>query len=275
MESAKIFFGSNIRFLRERRKLTQEDFAKKLGFTRVKLSALESGRTENPTAQDLIKFADFFSLSIDTIFRVDLSTISELSLRELEAGNDSYMKGTNLRVLSISTDRTNKENVEYVPVKAKAGYRAGYADPDFIASLPKFSFPQLPSSGTFRMFPTSGDSMLPIPEGAEIVCRFVEDWTSLKPETLCILILNAEQDFVFKSLTMRPETKTLLLESLNKSYKPYEVNIADVLEIWMFHSYYSRQIPERAGDVQHISTTMNVVLDRLRVIEEKIQAPPC
>jgi hypothetical protein len=198
------------------------------------LSALEAGRTENPTAQALVRFADFFGMSIDTLFRVDLSKISELSLRELEAGHDVYMKGTSLRVLSISTDNGNRKNVEYVPVKAKAGYRAGYADPDFIASLPKFSMPHLPSSGTFRMFPTTGDSMVPIPEGAEIVCRFVDDWTSLKPATLCILILNAEQDFVFKSVTVNSDDRTLWLESLNSSYEPYEVGAGDVLEIWMF-----------------------------------------
>lgn len=58
-DKRKDFFGSNIRFFRERRKLTQEDFAEQLGFTRVKLAAIEARRTENPTAMDLIKFSNF------------------------------------------------------------------------------------------------------------------------------------------------------------------------------------------------------------------------
>ncbi len=270
MTSAKIFFGSNIRFLRERRKLTQEDFAEQLGFTRVKLAAIEAGRTENPAAMDLIKFSDFFGLSIDNLFRLDLRGVGELPLRELEAGNDLYIKGTNLRVLAISTDKANKENVEYVPVKAKAGYRSGYANPEFIASLPKYSVPGLPQTGTFRMFPTTGDSMLPVPEGADVVCRYVEDWTALKPGTLCIVILDGEQDFVFKKVTVLPEGKKMLLESLNRAYEPYEVSARDMLEIWKFHSYFSKDVPERVSEVQHIAQTMDTILKQLREIQQKM-----
>lgn len=271
MTSTRLFFGSNIRFLRERRRLTQEDFAEQLGFTRVKLAAIEAGRTENPSAVDLIKFSDFFGLSIDNLFRIDLRGVGELALRELEAGNQLYMKGTNLRVLAISTDKANKENVEYVPVKAKAGYRSGYANPEFIASLPKFSVPGLPQTGTFRMFPTMGDSMLPVPEGADVICRYVEDWTALKPGTLCIVILDGEQDFVFKKVTVLPEGNRMLLESLNRAYEPYEVSAGDVLEIWKFHSYFSKDVPERVSEVQHISTAVNEILQRLKVIEQKIE----
>jgi transcriptional regulator with XRE-family HTH domain len=270
MTSAKHFFGRNVRFLRERRKLTQEDLSQRLGITRVKLSAIEAGRTENPASSDLIQFSDFFRISIDTFFRVDLSKLSELKIRELEAGNDVYMTGGSLRVLTVSVDKTNKENIEYVPIKAKAGYRSGYSDPDYIATLPKFSLPTLPQSGTFRMFPTSGDSMLPLPEGADVICEFVEDWTRIKPGTLCILILKGEQDFVFKSVTIEQETKTFRLESLNKAYQPYQVAAYDILEVWKYHSYQSRDVPEPLSDIQHISKSITSILSRLETIEDKI-----
>lgn len=51
--------------------------------------------------------------------------------------------------------------------------------------------------GTYRMFPTTGDSMLPIPEGSDVVARYVQDWKTLKPDRHCIVILKGEQDFVF------------------------------------------------------------------------------
>jgi transcriptional regulator with XRE-family HTH domain len=244
MTSAKLFFGDNLRFLRDRKRLTQDELAQKLGITRVKLAALEHGKTGNPSAVDLINFSDFFKISIDTLFRIDLSKLSELKIRDLEAGNDVYMTGSNLRVLAISVDRSEKENVEYVPIKAKAGYRSGFSDPEFIATLPKFSLPTLPQDGTFRMFPTTGDSMLPVPEDADVICQFVEDWSTIKPGTLCILVLKGEQDFVFKSVTVKIETKTVVLESLNKNYQPYEVSVGQILEIWKYYSYQSRSIPE-------------------------------
>src|SRR5690606_30690262 len=91
----------------------------------------------------------------------------------------------------------------------------------------------LPADGTYRMFPTVGDSMLPIPEGSDVVARYVQDWKSLKPDTLCIVILKNEQDFVFKQVSMQKEG-TLLLRSLNGNYRPYTVHVDEVLEIWQY-----------------------------------------
>ncbi|MGN7888412.1 hypothetical protein [Dyadobacter sp. 22481] len=104
-----------------------------------------------------------------------------------------------------------------------------------------------------------------------MICRYVEDWTALKAGTLCIVILDGEQDFVFKKVTVLPEGNKMLLESLNRAYKPYEVSAGDVLEIWKFHSYFSKDVPERVSEVQHISNAVTEILQRLKVIEEKIE----
>jgi transcriptional regulator with XRE-family HTH domain len=250
MKATKVFFPTNIRFLRERKQITQEDCAQKLGISRIKLAALESGRTGNPTAIDLINFSEFFRISIDSLFKVDLTRLSELKLKELEAGNDVYLTGSNLRVLAITVDKDNKENMEYVPIKAKAGYCAGHNDPEFLAALPRFSLPNLPKGGTYRMFPTKGDSMLPIPEGSDIICSFIQDWQSIKDHTLCVVILKNEQDFVFKQVSLRE--RELLLQSLNPAYEPYTVPFSEVLELWAFHSYQSKEIPETTGDLQTV-----------------------
>jgi len=132
--------------------------------------------------------------------------------------------------------------MEYVPVKAKVGYMAGYNDPEFIAALPKVNLPNLPTGKSYRMFPIVGDSMLPIPEGSDVIASFVEDWTGIKPKTACIVILNGTNDFVFKLVTVQGD-KTLLLESLNKAYQPYAVEVNEVLEIWQFHSYHTKELP--------------------------------
>ncbi|HVI49277.1 MAG TPA: LexA family transcriptional regulator [Chitinophaga sp.] len=266
MKPAKIFFHSNIRFLRERKQLSQEEVARLIGITRIKLQALESGRTANPSAVDFIKFSEYFKISIDALLKVDLARLGEMKLRELEAGNDVYMMGGKLRVLAITVDRDNKENVEYVPVKAKAGYVRGYNDPEFIAGLPKFNMPNLPKQGTFRMFPITGDSMLPVPDGSDVLAKFVEDWKALKPGTPCIVILNGINDFVFKLVTVS-EDRTVLLESLNSSYKPYTVEVSDVLEIWQFYGYHSKQMPKATTDMQQLSENIGQILEEVRALK--------
>ena len=250
--SQKIFFNTNLKFLRERRKISQEQLAQTLGITRAKLAALELGNIKAPPPEDYLNIATYFKMSIDTLFKIDLSKIGELKIRELEAGNDVYMKGGNLRILAISVDKSNKEQVEYVPVKAQAGYATGYHDPEFIGALPKYSLPNLPQQGTFRIFPTVGDSMLPIPEGSDVVARYIADWTSLKPDTLCIVVLKTEQNVVFKLLTIDSQRGIATLRSLNPLYAPYEVALEDIAEVWAFHHYSSTVIPLASTDLDHV-----------------------
>ena len=263
MTTARIFFHSNIRFLRKRKKLTQEDIAQALGLLRSKLQPLETGAVKNPSIEDVIKFSEYFKISVDSLLKVDLSKLSELKLRELEAGNDVYMTGTNIRVLAITVNNDNRENVEYVPVKAKAGYRSGYADPEFLATLPRFSMPNLPQ-GTHRIFPISGDSMLPIPDGSDVTTHYAEDWKNIKPSTPCIVILKGDQDFVFKMVTVMQDE--LLLKSLNTAYEPYTVPVSEVLEIWQFHSYQTREFPESQTDLQSLTRAVRDVQEELRII---------
>ncbi len=178
------------------------------------MQALESGKTINPITTDLVNFSAYFNVSIDNLIKTNLLKVTDRELSRIIETSDDYVSGTHMRVLAISVDRTNKENVEYVPLKARAGYQAGFNDPEYIAALPKLSLPNLPSSGTFRMFPTTGKSMLPIPENSDILCEYVADWKSLKPDTPCIVILSGTQDFVFKLVTVLRDAQ-VMLKSLN------------------------------------------------------------
>lgn len=267
MTTPTLFFHSNIRFLRERRKYSQEELSELLDFSRNKLQALESGKTRNPSAIDLVKFSEYFKISMDSLFKVDLTKLSELKIRELEAGNDVFMTGTNIRILAITVNNENQENIEYVPVKAKAGYPKGFSDPEYLATLPKFSMPNLPT-GTHRMFPINGDSMLPIPDGSDVIASYVEDWKQLRPETPCVIILKGEQEFVFKMVSM--EGHDLVLKSLNLAYEPYKVAVSDVLEIWQFQSYQTKEFPEPQTDLRTLAKAVRDLQEDLREMKKKV-----
>lgn len=258
-----IFLGSNVKFLRTRENMTQQNLAEILRMSRSKLNCIEIGQTKSPAVEDILRFSAYFKISIDTLIKVNLSKLGELKIRELQAGNDVYIRGGNLRVLAITVDKENNENVEFVPVKAKAGYSSGYNDPEYIASLPKYSLPGLPKQGSFRIFPTTGDSMLPVSEGSEVVGRFVEDWKTIKPDTPCIVVLKNNQDFVFKLVRLKEDGR-FLLSSLNSVYHPYEVAAEEVLEIWKFHSFSSKKIPESIPDLPGL-------LDEIQSFGEKIK----
>ncbi len=165
---------TNLKFLRKKKGLTQELLAKALGISRSKLAGYELSIT--PPLEVLLLIADYFKVSLDVLAREDLATYSEYKLREL-LETDQFLRGRNLRILSTTVDAAGRELIEVVSQRAKASYLAGFADPEFISDLPRFSLPFLPTNKKHRVFQVDGDSMLPIPDGAWIVCEYLEDWT--------------------------------------------------------------------------------------------------
>src|SRR5512139_1565828 len=125
-----MYFAANIKFLRKRRDRTQDDVAAALNLKRSTLSGYENGVAQ-PGIEILVAFSGYFNLSIDTLLKIDIIHLSESQLGEMERGYDAYIKGSNLRVLTTTVDSGNRENIELVAEKAKAGYTTGHADPEY------------------------------------------------------------------------------------------------------------------------------------------------
>jgi transcriptional regulator with XRE-family HTH domain len=222
--------SSNIKFLRKKRSLTQQQFADQIGIKRSLVGAYEEERAE--PKYDLLKvIAAFFDISIDDFIK-----------EEITEKWQPKPKG-NLRILSISVDKDGDENIEMVPVKASAGYLNGYADPEYVAALPKFYLPMF-KQGTYRAFEIKGDSMLPLLSGTVIIGEYVENWADVKAGETYVVVSKSD-GVVYKRIGNKfKENKKLKLVSDNPVYEPYEINGEDVLEIWKGKGYISTQLPE-------------------------------
>ena len=131
-----------------------------------------------------------------------------------------------------------------VHVKAKAGYTAGYGDPDFISVLPTFNLPFLDKNKKFRTFQISGDSMPPVADKSWVTGEYVQNWRTLK-DGYPYLVVTENDGVVFKIIYDQLEkNQTLLLCSTNPIYEPYEININEVHEIWKFVNFISNELPE-------------------------------
>ncbi len=225
-----MFFSSNLKFLRERSRTSQTDLAKSLDLSRTTLIGYEKG--VQPPFTKLVRMADYFKVSLDALVRYDLSKLSAFQLSEVERGMDIDITGQKLRLLTVTVDKNGNENIELVGIKAHAGYANGYGDPDFIGQLPRFQLPFLPREKTYRCFQLKGDSMLPIPNGAWVTGAFIEDWNTIKPGTPCIIVTRND-GVVFKLVYSTIATNGMLqLVSTNAAYKPYDLAIREVVEIW-------------------------------------------
>lgn len=260
-----MYFNNNIKVLRNRKDRTQDIVASEMGISRSTLNSYENGSIKNPTLDALMMFSKFYKVSIDTMVKVDLSKLSEFQLSELERGHDVYVTGSRLRVLATTVDAHNRENVELVPLKAKAGYRAGYADPEFIKKLPTFQLPILFNDRKYRMFQITGDSMLPIPDKSYVIGEYLENWYDIKDGDAYIL-LTQEEGIVFKvAFNQLKKKKSVLLKSLNTIYDPYEVSVGEIKEVWKFCNYISNQLPDT-------SFAREEVLNKLVKMEEDMKA---
>jgi transcriptional regulator with XRE-family HTH domain len=238
-----MYFATNIKFLRKRRGRTQDDVASALLMKRPTLSGYENGVAQ-PGIEALVAFSGYYNISLDTMLKIDLTQLSESQLGELERGYDAYLKGSNLRVLTTTVTPDNRENIELVNEKARAGYTTGYADPEFIGDLPLFNLPFLSRNRKYRTFQLKGDSMLPIPDKSWVTGEYLQDWHDIKSGKAYI-ILTTGDGIVFKVVENSIEKNGMLvLYSLNPLYEPYEVHINDVREIWRFVHYISDELPE-------------------------------
>jgi transcriptional regulator with XRE-family HTH domain len=238
-----MIFASNIKLLRKRHKLTQDEVAISLNMKRSTVSGYEN-EVAQPGIDILIAFSKHYNIAIDTLVKEDLSLLSESQLTQVELGYDTFINGGELRIHATSVDADNNENIELVNQKASAGYRAGYADPEYIRVLPTFQMPFLSREKKYRTFQIVGDSMLPIPTGSWVTGEFIQNWNLLR-DGQAYIILTIEDGIVFKVVEnhIKDEGK-LRLYSLNSLYKPYDVDIKEIREIWKFVHFISSEMPE-------------------------------
>lgn len=223
--------STNIKLLRKQKSFTQEIMASAIGISRSKLAGYELN--VNPPLDTLVKISDTLGVSVDILLREDLLSYSEYKLREL-LETDQFLRGRKLRILATTVDDQGRELIEVVSQRAKASYLAGFADPEYISELPRFALPFLPTDKKHRVFQVDGDSMLPIPDGAWIICEYVDDWLAVKDGERYVIV--TEQDGVtFKLAYNRIQSEQkLLLCSANPIYPPFEVEIEQVREIWKY-----------------------------------------
>jgi len=240
--------SENVKYFRKQLGFTQEQLALRVGIKRSLLGAYEEGRAE-PGLETLTAFSRLFGVTVDVLISESLSDPE----KRKEALNKD-IEGRKLRVLAITVDKDDNENIQLVPQKASAGYLNGYADPEFVADLPKFYLPIFSGSGTYRAFEIKGDSMLPLPSGSMIIGQYVENWNAVKDQETYVLV-TATEGIVYKRVHNNiKKNETIRLISDNPAYEPYDVKVEDVLEIWESKAYISTDFPKPDMSVEKLTS---------------------
>jgi transcriptional regulator with XRE-family HTH domain len=243
--------GKNLKYLRKLRGWTQEEFSNKLGIKRSLLGAYEEERAD-PRIEVLEQVGEMFKLSLD-----------ELLLKDLGDAKGNYLAKRRAQKMA-----TGASEIQLVPLKAAAGYLAGYADPEFLDELNTFTLPML-APGAYRAFEIVGDSMLPTPSGSVIVGEKVDDVEDVRNNNTYIVI-SRNEGIVYKRVLKNTRAKNkFTLISDNVAYQPYNINAEDVIELWKATMVISKANTQQRWDVNQLANVVSDLQEQVSKLKKK------
>ena len=244
----KTVVGNQIKALRLEKGLSQEEFGAPVDLSRSAVSQIESGQMY-PSLESIDKIVQYYSTNWDSLVGIS------------KGQKPSEMMASAVRTVVTTVDKSGKDNIVLVPIKAQAGYLQGAHQPEYIEHLPAFWIPGL-NHGTFRAFEVSGYSMLAdrtgFFPGDIVVGEYVERLEDIKDGFVYILVNNAQEvdNIVLKRcLNYLDKGGVIICKSDNKDpqYPTFPLPVENIKEVWKFKIKLTRQAPEPSGLYERIN----------------------
>ena len=198
MDLAK-YVGEQIKKFRERRNMTQDDLAERLGTTRQSISRYEIG--ERKANQDILfALSDIFGVAVIDFFpAVKVYNFAEEQLEEQQKEN----------VLEFP----NKEKIPTVHNSASVANPTELAYGDTVVEEEEFE--RVPNNADFAV-PIIGDSMEPVIRNGQFV--FVKEQPDVEDGEIAIVELDGD-GVTCKEIYKDYENQTIILRSINDLYE--------------------------------------------------------
>lgn len=267
------YFAKNMIYLRKREAKKWPQTLADIGFKRTTWSNYETGLSK-PSLLDFYNIAKHFDISESDLLNKDLEATGKLIEKGNDAKNEKNSKliGKGIgnltpkkygipNILSlikegsdqlqrmpkvITIDTQGHENVVMVPVKARAGYLNGYADPKYMETLPAYRLPGL-NTGTYRLFEVEGASMYPTFHGGDLVIgSYVDQLRDVRDDRVYVVVTKNDGIVVKRVLNRIEKDGKLILKSDNYKdrdmYPPIVCDPGDIVEMWYSTGFISRQM---------------------------------
>lgn len=269
------FLSSNLKFLRKKFRKSQSDIGFQLNKAHTSIGNWEKGISE-PSFAEVDEIARIFEIKPEMLLYVDLEKVQDspnsknghnMQEKVQDIVQDEAIKGgyllaepaaellPNLNIKArksptvtapkvITVDSSGNENVLYVPVKARAGYLTGMADPKYIQSLPAYGLPGY-HNGTYRIFEIDGPSMFPTFQDKD---RCVTRWaqvSDIRDDRVYVVITRNDGILIKRCINRMNEGKIICKSDNNLSgeYPPIVLEVSEILEVWYVVERWTRQMP--------------------------------
>lgn len=188
------FFASNLKYLRKKFNLEQQELAEELG---RKSGSTVSDWERNkfiPRIGTLNQLAERFHISVNDLMKTDLTKYTPVAPNMIEV----------------------KEMVK-IPVLGKIACGDPIIAIENVSEYRVIPKDNLHNGGELFFLEASGDSMEPkIPNGSYVLCRKQED---VESGEIAAVLVNGDEETTLKKVIK--QGKTILLQPLNENYAPY------------------------------------------------------
>lgn len=202
------------------------------------------------TVEQIHRFIEHFKISSSQIFE--------------DKNEGGYLlQKTKLHIHPIVIDTQNKEKVVLVDTKAAAGYLEGFADTEYIESLPTMSVPPQLSDKSLYGFQVYGNSMESnIYEGDWALASLVEDLNRIKHNYIYVVV--CEVGIVIKRVSsVDKENNCVTLTSDNTAYPPYQVHLKDIKQLWYVECTLKTSFRAKNNELEN----------RIKLLEKQLLTP--
>jgi phage repressor protein C with HTH and peptisase S24 domain len=232
--------GYKLLEIRELLGLSQEDLARRIGYSREVVNKVEKGK---------MKASRWFGEAVQNLlaswekpaFSPDVNILGKVVKKSPAPPDGNYLEGRRERKFEQAPLQ-----VPLVGIKAVAGYVKGYEQVDYLDTLEKYTLPPgVNGAGAiWRYFEIDGDSMEPTLSTGDVVLATMvppEDWTDIK--NFCVYIIHTADQLLIKRLYQKSAEEWVMISDNEEAYPQVLLRREDVLQLWMLRRHIRSRAP--------------------------------
>jgi transcriptional regulator with XRE-family HTH domain len=220
--------------------LNQEDFGRKIGYSREVVSKVENGKMEASKwfVEAVLQFRN------DNHFQQtghDVKILGKFSHEPRKINSPFYQQIQTLKNLP------SEYLVPLIGIKAQAGYVKGFEQTDFIETLEKYSLPPgvNPKGLEWSYFEADGDSMEPTLSAGDILLTSLlphEDWNEIK--NFCVYVILTDEQLLVKRVYRKNEKEWILISDNTETNPQVSIDLSKIKQVWTLRRHIRSKVPQ-------------------------------
>lgn len=216
--------------------LSQEQFGRRIGYSREVVSKVENGKMEPSKwfVQAVLQFQD------DHHLQPSNHDVKILGKSAHSAKRPYFEQRQVLKNIPVSY------LAPLVGIKAQAGYVKGYEQTDFLESLDQYALPPgvHPKGLEWSYFEVDGDSMEPTLSAGDMLLTSLlpqEDWNEIR--NFCVYVILTTDQLLVKRVYRKNESQWVLISDNLENYPQVCIDLSQVRQVWTLRRHIRSKLP--------------------------------